>query len=89
MKLIGAELINDVGICYEFLTSYQLIHFMMIQVINDRKESMWGNDISVPLSTLPLMFGKTSCTLVIQINQEVRITSLASFTNIPNASLTH
>ena len=23
-------------------------------VINDRKESMWGNDISVPLSTLPL-----------------------------------
>lgn len=31
---------------------------------------MWGNDISVPLSTLPLMFGKTSCTLIIQINEE-------------------
>ena len=31
---------------------------------------MWGNDINVPLSTLPLIFGKTSCTLVIQINDE-------------------
>lgn len=31
---------------------------------------MWGNDINVPLSTLPLMFGKTSCTLVIQINED-------------------
>ena len=39
-------------------------------VINDRKESMWGNDISVPLSTLPLMFGVQSCTLIVQINEE-------------------
>ena len=39
-------------------------------VINDRKDTIWGNDISVPLSTLPLMFGKTSCTLVVQINEE-------------------
>ncbi|KAL7518540.1 hypothetical protein ACHAWX_003359 [Stephanocyclus meneghinianus] len=39
-------------------------------VINDRKESMWGNDIAVPLSTMPLMFGKVSCTLIIQINEE-------------------
>mmetsp|Transcript_31050 Transcript_31050/g.53070 ORF Transcript_31050/g.53070 Transcript_31050/m.53070 type:complete len:587 (+) Transcript_31050:306-2066(+) len=39
-------------------------------VINDRKESMWGNDISVPLATLPLMFGVTACTLIVQINEE-------------------
>lgn len=39
-------------------------------VINDRKESMWGNDIAVPLSTMPLMFGKVSCTLIVQINEE-------------------
>eukprot|EP01082_Thalassiosira_pseudonana_P005749 g5513.t1.1.5e174189 g5513 g5513.t1 contig2:680585-681970(-) len=39
-------------------------------VINDRKESMWGNDISVPLSTLPLMFGTHACTLVVQMNED-------------------
>lgn len=39
-------------------------------MLNDRKEGMWGNDINVPLSTLPLMFGKVSCTLVIQIREE-------------------
>ena len=39
-------------------------------VINDRKETRWGNDLSVPLSTLPLMFGVQSCTLIIQINEE-------------------
>ncbi|KAL7526074.1 hypothetical protein ACHAXR_003149 [Thalassiosira sp. AJA248-18] len=39
-------------------------------VINDRKESMWGNDLSVPLSTLPLMFGVQACTLIVQINEE-------------------
>lgn len=31
---------------------------------------MWGNDLSVPLSTLPLMFGVQACTLVVQINEE-------------------
>mmetsp|Transcript_25265 Transcript_25265/g.41004 ORF Transcript_25265/g.41004 Transcript_25265/m.41004 type:complete len:603 (-) Transcript_25265:168-1976(-) len=39
-------------------------------VINNKKESMWGNDLSVPLSTLPLVFGKTACTLIVQINDE-------------------
>ena len=39
-------------------------------VINDRKETRWGNDLSVPLSQLPLMFGAQSCTLIIQINSE-------------------
>ena len=39
-------------------------------VINDRKESMWGNDISVPLSTMPLMFGVQACTLIVQIIEE-------------------
>lgn len=38
-------------------------------VINDRKETRWGNDLSVPLSQLPLMFGAQS-TLIIQINSE-------------------
>ena len=31
---------------------------------------MWGQAINVPLSTIPLIFGQTSCTLVIQINGE-------------------
>ena len=39
-------------------------------VINDRKESMWGNDIPVPLSTLPMMFGMKAVTLIVQINEE-------------------
>jgi len=39
-------------------------------VINDRNETRWGNDLAVPLSQLPLMFGVPSCTLIIQINDE-------------------
>lgn len=39
-------------------------------VINNKKESMWGNDLSVPLSTLPLVFGKSACTLIVQVNEE-------------------
>jgi hypothetical protein len=39
-------------------------------VINNKDESMWGNDLSVPLSTLPLVFGKAACTLIVQINEE-------------------
>ncbi|KAL9185614.1 hypothetical protein ACHAXT_003391 [Thalassiosira profunda] len=39
-------------------------------ILNTRKESMWGNDVSVPLSTLPLMFGVPACTLIVQINDE-------------------
>jgi hypothetical protein len=39
-------------------------------VLNDKTEKMWGNDVSVPLSTLPVMFGVDSCTLIVQINEE-------------------
>mmetsp|Transcript_11757 Transcript_11757/g.25267 ORF Transcript_11757/g.25267 Transcript_11757/m.25267 type:complete len:582 (+) Transcript_11757:120-1865(+) len=39
-------------------------------VINNRVESMWGNDLAVPLSTLPMMYGVESCTLIVQINEE-------------------
>lgn len=39
-------------------------------VLNDKTEKMWGNDVSVPLSTLPVMFGVDACTLVVQINDE-------------------
>lgn len=39
-------------------------------VINDRKETIWGNDISVPLSTMPMMYSVESCTLIVQINEE-------------------
>lgn len=37
-------------------------------VINDKQSGMWGQGLNVPISTLPIMFGETSCTLVIQIN---------------------
>ncbi len=40
-------------------------------VINDRKDGRWGNDLSQPLSTIPLIFGaKTGSTLIVQINSE-------------------
>jgi chemotaxis protein histidine kinase CheA len=39
-------------------------------VINDKQESIWGQAIAIPLSQIPLMFGQTSCTLLIQINGE-------------------
>ena len=39
-------------------------------VINNKIDGMWGNDLAVPLSTLPLVFGKQACTLIVQINGE-------------------
>ncbi|KAK1735782.1 galectin [Skeletonema marinoi] len=39
-------------------------------VINNKNESMWGNDLSVPLSQLPLVFGKQACTLIVQMTEE-------------------
>jgi hypothetical protein len=39
-------------------------------VINDKQEGIWGQAIAIPLSQIPLMFGQTSCTLLIQINGE-------------------
>lgn len=37
-------------------------------VVNDKQNGIWGQAIAIPLSQLPLMFGQTSCTLLIQIN---------------------
>jgi len=37
-------------------------------VLNHKSEGMWGQGINIPLSTLPVMFGKDSSTLVVQIN---------------------
>lgn len=39
-------------------------------VINDKQSGTWGQGVNVPLSTFPLMFGETSCTLIVQINGE-------------------
>ena len=39
-------------------------------VINDKQDGIWGQSIAVPLSQVPLMFGQTSCTLIIQVNGE-------------------
>ena len=37
-------------------------------VVNDKQEGIWGQAISLPLSQIPLIFGQTSVTLIIQIN---------------------
>ena len=39
-------------------------------VLNNKNEGTWGQAINVPLSTIPLIFGQTSCTLIIQVNGE-------------------
>jgi len=39
-------------------------------VLNNKQEGMWGQAVNVPLSTIPLIFGQTSCALIIQINGE-------------------
>ena len=39
-------------------------------VLNDKMDKMWGNNVSVPLSTLPMIFGIDASTLVVQINEE-------------------
>jgi hypothetical protein len=39
-------------------------------IVNDKQEGIWGSALAVPLSEMPLMFGKESVTLIIQINQE-------------------
>jgi len=36
-------------------------------VINDKQSGIWGQTIAIPLSQVPLIFGQTSCTLMIQI----------------------
>ena len=37
-------------------------------MINDKQEGIWGQAIALPLSQVPLIFGQTSVTLIIQIN---------------------
>jgi hypothetical protein len=39
-------------------------------VVNDKQEGIWGHAVDVPLSQIPMIFGQTSCTLVIQVNGE-------------------
>lgn len=39
-------------------------------VINDKSEGTWGQAINIPLSQLPMIFGQTSCTLLVQINSD-------------------
>ena len=39
-------------------------------VINDKEDEIWGQALSIPLSQLPVIFGKDSCTLLIQIHSE-------------------
>lgn len=39
-------------------------------VVNDKQEGIWGQSIAIPLSQVPLMFGQTACTIMIQINGE-------------------
>mmetsp|Transcript_17233 Transcript_17233/g.27982 ORF Transcript_17233/g.27982 Transcript_17233/m.27982 type:complete len:89 (-) Transcript_17233:616-882(-) len=46
------------------------MHFNPRHFKNDHKETMWGKDIPVPLSTLPLMFDVQACTLVFQNTEE-------------------
>jgi hypothetical protein len=37
-------------------------------VVNDKQEGQWGQAINIPLSQVPLLFGQTACTLIIQLN---------------------
>jgi Galactoside-binding lectin len=39
-------------------------------VLNNKKEGIWGQAINVPLSQIPLIFGQTACTIIIQMNGE-------------------
>jgi Galactoside-binding lectin len=39
-------------------------------VVNDKRDGIWGQAIALPLSQVPLMFGQTACTLLVQINGE-------------------
>jgi hypothetical protein len=37
-------------------------------IVNDKNEGVWGQALAIPLSQVPILFGQTSCTLIIQIN---------------------
>jgi len=41
-----------------------------ILVINDKKESVWGAAVTLPLSQLPKIFGQTAVTIIMQINSD-------------------
>lgn len=38
--------------------------------MNDKRDGIWGQAIAIPLSQVPLMFGQTANTILIQINGE-------------------
>lgn len=59
---------------YENTMETVLFHFNPRQfekgghiILNDKQEGTWGQQIALPLSQVPLIFGQASCTLVIQI----------------------
>ena len=37
-------------------------------VVNDKNDGIWGQAIAIPLSRVPLLFGQTACTLIIQVH---------------------
>lgn len=37
-------------------------------IVNDKNDGIWGQALALPLSQVPLMFGQTACTIMIQIN---------------------
>ncbi|GAX22690.1 hypothetical protein FisN_4Hh198 [Fistulifera solaris] len=37
-------------------------------IVNDKNEGIWGQALAIPLSQVPILFGQTSCTLIIQIH---------------------
>lgn len=39
-------------------------------VINGKESGIWGQAVNIPLTEIPLIFGQTSCTLIIQVNAE-------------------
>jgi Galactoside-binding lectin/RNA recognition motif. (a.k.a. RRM, RBD, or RNP domain) len=39
-------------------------------IVNDKQDGIWGQAIAVPLSQIPMIFGQTSCTLLVQITGE-------------------
>lgn len=37
-------------------------------VVNDKNDGIWGQALAIPLSQVPLLFGQTACTLIIQVH---------------------
>ena len=39
-------------------------------VVNDKQDTIWGQAVTLPLSALPLIFGQTAVTLIVQFNAD-------------------